>query len=606
MDLAALNAKLQQAMSMLQAGRLQEAEAMAQDVLRQAPNHPDAYHLLAMAARQRRQFSHAEQFFQKSLSLQPNQPPLLANYANMLMSLGRYDEAIQHYQKAVKLQPNFTNGWYNLGIVLNIVGRHDEAVKAGETLTGLIGHWAPAWELLGTARMKAGQQERAREAYLKGVELDPKNGHLWASYGSFLKDEAEFGAAADAFEKARALGINVPDLYQGLAEAYYEAKQVDKALQVHDEAIRQFPHDPQAHFVRAKFRWEAGHGDDHLAALEKAISEQPGNPHLWGSYFDLLSRQNRFDDILKGVSVARKSCQNIPRLQLAEAVSLSALERYDEATGVYEKLLAADPHGIPPKRAFAEHLLTSGDPVRAATLCEDMIAQDPYDQAALALQGTAWEMMGDERAAWLLDYERMVNPVDVPLPDGFSDREDYFKMVQAELDVMHQMQAHPLDQTLRGGTQTNGFIFRLKNPVLQQLRQQIEIAIQSVLDRFPNDPDHPFWGRKTNGFDFKGAWSVKLRSQGFHTNHYHPEGWFSSALYIALPDVVHEETNTREGHIQFGVPTAEMKIDLPAKRIVKPEVGRLVLFPSYMWHGTIPFNSDQPRMTIAFDFVPKG
>ena len=30
----------------------------------------------------------------------------------------------------------------------------------------------------------------------------------------------------------------------------------------------------------------------------------------------------------------------------------------------------------------------------------------------------------------------------------------------------------------------------------------------------------------------------------------------------------------------------------------------LVLFPSYMWHGTIPFSGDQPRLTVALDIVP--
>ena len=32
--------------------------------------------------------------------------------------------------------------------------------------------------------------------------------------------------------------------------------------------------------------------------------------------------------------------------------------------------------------------------------------------------------------------------------------------------------------------------------------------------------------------------------------------------------------------------------------------GRLVLFPSYMWHGTVPFHDAASRTTIAFDAVP--
>jgi hypothetical protein len=94
-------------------------------------------------------------------------------------------------------------------------------------------------------------------------------------------------------------------------------------------------------------------------------------------------------------------------------------------------------------------------------------------------------------------------------------------------------------------------------------------------------------------------------SQGFHVNHIHPEGWISSALYIALPDEVRDATD-RSGHIQFGVPPIELGLALPPRRIVKPQVGELVLFPSYMWHGTVPFTSAQPRITVAFDLVAQG
>jgi hypothetical protein len=32
----------------------------------------------------------------------------------------------------------------------------------------------------------------------------------------------------------------------------------------------------------------------------------------------------------------------------------------------------------------------------------------------------------------------------------------------------------------------------------------------------------------------------------------------------------------------------------------------VVLFPSYMWHGTVPFRGPEGRLTIAFDLIPAG
>ncbi len=45
--------------------------------------------------------------------------------------------------------------------------------------------------------------------------------------------------------------------------------------------------------------------------------------------------------------------------------------------------------------------------------------------------------------------------------------------------------------------------------------------------------------------------------------------------------------------------------DNPPVRVIKPEDGLMVLFPSYVGHQTIPLGkSSTPRVSIAFDLVP--
>ena len=39
---------------------------------------------------------------------------------------------------------------------------------------------------------------------------------------------------------------------------------------------------------------------------------------------------------------------------------------------------------------------------------------------------------------------------------------------------------------------------------------------------------------------------------------------------------------------------------------VASEKPPMVLFPSYLWHGTTPVRSDGRRLTIAFDAVPRS
>jgi hypothetical protein len=96
---------------------------------------------------------------------------------------------------------------------------------------------------------------------------------------------------------------------------------------------------------------------------------------------------------------------------------------------------------------------------------------------------------------------------------------------------------------------------------------------------------------------FEGAWSVRLGSQGFHVVHTHPLGWISSAFYVALPETMGKG---QAGWLQLGAPPPDLRLDLAPYCMIEPKPGRLALFPSTMWHGTVPFD-DGERLTIAFD-----
>lgn len=116
------------------------------------------------------------------------------------------------------------------------------------------------------------------------------------------------------------------------------------------------------------------------------------------------------------------------------------------------------------------------------------------------------------------------------------------------------------------------------------------------------DAAHPFLSRRARGFRYAGSWSSRLRDSGFHVNHLHPMGWISSCYYVAVPDAVKDES-ARQGWIKFGEPSLAVALKNPVRRAIQPPPGRLVLFPSYMWHGTIPFQDPRDRTTIAFDVV---
>lgn len=590
----------------MQAGRRAESIALCRKVLELAPGQPDALHLLAMAARDQGDAATAERLFVEALTGAPRRADILVNLGNFLFAQGREQEARSHLSKAVKWDPKLVSAWYHLGLLELKTGNLSEARRCASRATGLAPRHQPAWELLAAVQQKAGATSAAISACRQGIRNQPSAPRLQYSLGQLLRQECAFEDAAAAYETALEQGHQTPDTYRNLAEAWLEAGQPDKAMGAADRGVQRFPDHGPLHRIRARMHQELEVPGDPVHLLWQSARANPATADLWRTLAELLNRLERKIEARDALAEARtRGCPDTPELRLLEAMSLADSGRDDEATRALDALNKACPGHSGIKLAFAQHMLANGVPERAESLCAEVLQEIPLDQLALAYRGTAWQLMGDPREQWLLDYQRMVRQVEVPPPSGYSSTAAFFAALAEVLTSLHRTRAHPIEQTVRGGTQTNGFLFRLKQPLLRELEAQIRIAVRETLAAFPEEPEHPFWGRRPRGAEvrFSGAWSVRLMSAGYHTNHMHPEGWISSALYVSLPEEV-REARDHAGHIQFGVPLLDKDLALPPRRVLKPEVGTVVLFPSYMWHGTIPFHSQQPRLTVAFDLLP--
>ena len=605
---AELSAALQQAVTRLQAGEPEGAAVLCRKLLLQLPGQADALHLLATATLELGQLAEAEKLFLESLARAPRRPDMLVSYGNFLRNQGRLKEAQQRLRKAVKLAPDFVPAWHGLGLTVYKVGEMQEAFRCARKLTRLAPDFPAGWELLAAIEQKRKEPTAAIDACRAGLRHQPEAPRLLYSLAQLLRQECEFMEAAEVYESARISGFEAPDLYRNQAEALLESGDLERALDCATAGVAKYPQDPILQRTRVRLHWEAGASGDSVEVLAQAARCYPANVALWETLGQLLNRLGREDESRAVVTEAyQHGCPESPGLLLLDAMACVREGATAQANEKFGQLIRQYPQHIDGKLGFAEHLLSSGDPAHAEKLCAEVLEVNHHDQLAWAYRGTAWQLLGDPRGTWLMDYQRMVRPVAVSTPEGFTDTAEFFHELQVCLESLHRTRAHPLEQSLRGGTQTNGHLFRHKHHLLGVLERQIRLEVSAVLDEFPDEPQHPFWGRRVSkpsgdGVAFSGAWSVRLRSEGFHTNHMHPQGWISSALYIALPDEI-GQGEEHAGHIQFGVP---LGMELPPQRIVRPQVGTLVLFPSYMWHGTVPFVSQQPRITVAFDLVPEA
>ena len=603
------HALLQRAADLIQAGNVSDGADVCRQLLASQPGHPDALHLLAMATRSSDPQG-AELLFRESLARAPQQPSVRVNFANFLRASNRMAEAESLLRATTEMTPEFVPGWYNLGILLRLAGRLEEAERCASRTNALSPAYAAGWELRAAVEQQRGDLAAAIAACRSGLRHAPAAARLHYSLGQLLREDCRFAEAAQAYEAALACGFETPELYRNRGEAHLEAG---------DSETLSPCSTPASHAIRTVLCC-TGCGpvctgsSEHRRSACTAVAAARGNPRdatLWHTLVSLLRRLDRVGEADAALDEAKGSgCPLTADLVVMEALRCARNGDVPKATRLFEGLVAAHTSHTGYRLAFVEHLLSVGDPARAEQVCAEVLAADPFEQLAWAYRGTAWQLLGDARVAWLLDYERMVIPVAVEPPAGYASRDAFFSDVTALLETLHRTRARPIDQTVRGGTQTSGYLFRLKQPILLLLEQQIRAAVRSALATAPNDASHPFWGRRPSRpygdeFRFAGCWSVRLTSQGFHTNHVHRSGWISSALYVALPDEMRQAAD-HAGHIQFGVPPVETGVVLPPQRTIEPRIGELLLFPSYMWHGTVPFTATRPRVTVAFDLVPNG
>jgi uncharacterized protein (TIGR02466 family) len=95
--------------------------------------------------------------------------------------------------------------------------------------------------------------------------------------------------------------------------------------------------------------------------------------------------------------------------------------------------------------------------------------------------------------------------------------------------------------------------------------------------------------------------------RGHERAHIHPNGWLSGVFYLSLPDLIGDPDRDHQGWLEFGRPTTELHVRSELTiRHCQPAYGQMFLFPSYFYHGTIPFRSNQRRICVSFDVEPAG
>jgi Flp pilus assembly protein TadD len=558
--------RLAEAEALLAAGRRGQAVAALRELVTAAPDNAAAHELLGVALEASGDRVGAEASLRAAVATDPRRAAAAARLAGLLLARRQPAEA------AALLRPLTEDPAADIGLL----------TIYGSTLKSLE------------------RSEEAVDVYRRAWLSAPGDAPARYNFASALGNARRFGEAETEVRAAIAMGLQAPEAWLVLGRALIGQMRFDEAEAALREAIGRRPGYADAHAELAQLIWMRTEDAEAAGAeLDRALAATPFDVELGLVKARLLEYARDATTAYGSLADLLIARTGDARVQLTAA--LLALQFDPEAAFSHaERAFELDPEAGPAAVALAEANLALGRAGPAVRIAEDLTRAWPLDQLPVTLAATAWRMMDDPRYAALYDYDRLVRTYVIETPDGWASLETFLADLAASLRSLQRLKAHPVGQSLRQGVQTGQFLALSEDPVIRAFFKALDAPIRSYVSVLA-ERDDVLGRRVTDSYRFAGAWSVSLRPGGRHVDHIHPMGWISSAFHVELPPAIE---NGHQGWLKFGEPGLPTSPVLGPEHFVKPRAGQLVLFPSYMWHGTVPFGGDEPRLTAAFDIVP--
>jgi tetratricopeptide (TPR) repeat protein len=418
------------------------------------------------------------------------------------------------------------------------------------------------------------------------------------------------GRLAEALEACRALLALVPERADILAFAGMLALEVGAdadAAGFYRRALAQRPDFIEAHYNLANALKRLGRLEEAAAAYRAALLLRPGlmpAHHNLGSVLLELGRAEQAADSFRRALGIEATAVGERDLGLA----LEKLGRIQEAIAAYRRGLA-----LPDPRAdiysnLANALLAEGDAEGALEACEQWLARVPASVEGMALKALSLRELGDEaRARAILDFDRFVQVTDLEAPAGYASLAAFnaalVEAIEADPSLKVPDKDHPTyhNDALE---KTGELLLEKPKGALAALERMMRAAVARYVATVPRDPPHPFPEHIPERWLFS-CWATRLRGEGHLAPHVHFDGYIGGVYYPLLPDVV-ASGRDEAGWFELGRPPERLNCKAaPVIRRIQPKLGRMLLFPGYFFHDTVPFTSTQTRISIAFDVVPR-
>ena len=411
---------------------------------------------------------------------------------------------------------------------------------------------------LGIILLRSGKSQIAKSCFEKSIEIDPNHANAHNNLGVVFRQLNEHRKAKSCYEKAIKINPNYASAHNNLGEVSRLLGELQKAKSCHQKAIEIDSNNAEWHNNLGIIINELEEPQKAIDCYEKAIEIDPNNSNAHNNIGNIFRKLKKFQ---KAADYFVRSATIYGNAQFLECTYL--------ANGVenYNKLL----------NTFAEK-----DPknLRVAALASYVSIKENIKNVYPFCKKP-------------LNYFFSTN-----LKDEFESSDQFSKGL---LKISEKLESSwQFKNLVKNGYQSTGNL--LDKPFLEitELKKKIEKQISIYRKNYKNSDDH-YITRWPNESELNG-WYVKLKKQGQLKSHIHENGWLSGVFYIKVPKPLRKNG----GSINLSLQGFDYPYDKNLPNLYyAPKPFDLILYPSSLFHYTVPFNSNEERHCIAFDVTPK-
>jgi tetratricopeptide (TPR) repeat protein len=346
------------------------------------PGDPRTLDALAQALMSDDQLDEALKQYQAFAAADSENAMPLVHIADILSRQGKYEEALTTVRKARKLDPTSLEAGFNEGRLLDILGHFDEAAQTYSEMVDLTSHANGAY---------TDEEKNNRSIFLERL-------------GSIYMEQNKTDDAVATYQKMIDMGGDSAIRgYQSQVDAYRQAQQFDKSMEVARKAVDANPKKRELKLMLAGELADQGKADEAIAMAKELLTNTPDDRMVWTAIGQMNIRLRRWKDaedaLAKAEPLTTKKEDKLYFLFLRGELA-ERQKHYEPAEQYFRQVLDLDPSNAMTLNYLGYMLADRGIRLpEALKMIRKALDQEPWNGAYLDSLGWVYFKMGEYELA---------------------------------------------------------------------------------------------------------------------------------------------------------------------------------------------------------------